>query len=405
MNRKQLPKLPYGQGTYSYIRGSDNICFRKPVKLGNGEQKRVAVVGSTIRECDELMAQKISELNKRMVTREKQPLSEAMMVWLQNTKKDSLKEQSYNRLESTIRNQIETNPISEYSYDVIKSDQLQSLINDLNKKKYSKSVIKKTYDALNDFYRYVHKKYKIDNPMDLVTMPVIEKIKAETKEIEFFEQDDIDAFVLEADATWNTGGLRYPYGHALAANIYLGLRIGELLVLTWEDIDFENGTIFINKTLIEKKNPEYDDSDPELMKEKKIPKMICAVQKTTKTRKTRYVPINSKAKELLRKQYAHAYFKESEDFVICSKNKKLKTIKNIADTLIRMETAADMNVITGSTHVLRHTCASLYFRNGVPIETICKILGNTREVCEATYVHFIDEQLKSAASKITAIEV
>jgi site-specific recombinase XerD len=56
-----------------------------------------------------------------------------------------------------------------------------------------------------------------------------------------------------------------------------------------------------------------------------------------------------------------------------------------------------------NTHILRHTCASLYFRAGVPIEMICAILGNTREVCEKTYIHFVEEQLKDAAAKMVPV--
>lgn len=38
----------------------------------------------------------------------------------------------------------------------------------------------------------------------------------------------------------------YPLFRLLA---YSGMRIGELLALTWDDIDLKNGTVSINKTL------------------------------------------------------------------------------------------------------------------------------------------------------------
>ena len=52
-------------------------------------------------------------------------------------------------------------------------------------------------------------------------------------------------------------------------------------------------------------------------------------------------------------------------------------------------------------HELRHTCASLLFRKGVPVEIIASILGNSREVCERIYVHFIEEQRKAAVAQIS----
>lgn len=405
MDRPKLPKLPYGHGVYGYVKDTDKIEFKKRVKMNDGTIKRVTVVGSSIRECDELLAQKVDNLNKNILSPTKQTLVDGMNIWLHKVKKDTLKEQSYNRLASTIRNQIATSDIAKYAYDVITTDLLQSLIDDLNYKKYSKSVIKKTFDALNDFYRYSHNKYGIKNPMALVKMPIMNNIKAETKKIEFFEKEDIDLFIAEADVKWNTGTIRYPQGYALAANIYMGMRIGELLALRWEDVDFDKNTVYICKTVIESKNPEYDEDDPERMNSLGISKMICTIQKSTKMSKNRYVPMNSRAKELMQKQYEIAQYKEPEDLVICSRNKQLKSIKNVSDTILRMQKNAGTTVQSGSTHILRHTCASLYFRKGVPIETICQILGNTREVCEKTYIHFIEEQLQEAASKITAIEV
>lgn len=405
MKRRELPKLPYGAGLYSYVRDTERIQFKKNVRMGDGSTKRISVVGDSIRECNELMEQKLLKLNKNTIVAHHQSLSEAMEVWLKTVKKPVLKEQSYNRIESTIRNQIKTSDISDYAYDVIKPELLQSMIDGLNEEGYSKSVIKKAFDALNDFYRYVSARYKIDNPMALVNMPIVDKIQAETREIEFFEQEDIDRFIAVPDTRWNTGGLRFPYGYALAANIFMGMRIGELLALNWKDVDFENNTVYVCKTMIEAKNPEYDENDPERMKQLGIHKTYCIIQKSTKMSKNRYVPMNSKARELMMKHFENAEYKDPDDLVICSRNKKLKTIKNVADTLIRMEEMGETDVRTGSTHVLRHTCASLYFRNGVPIETICQILGNTREVCEKTYIHFIEEQLKAAASRIEAIEV
>lgn len=72
----------------------------------------------------------------------------------------------------------------------------------------------------------------------------------------------------------------------------------------------------------------------------------------------------------------------------------------MSDIIKAMEQEADTEVQSCGTHILRHTCASLYFRAGVPIETICAILGNTREVCEKTYIHFIEEQLQNAAKQM-----
>lgn len=73
-------------------------------------------------------------------------------------------------------------------------------------------------------------------------------------------------------------------------------------------------------------------------------------------------------------------FTGDKDYVISTSNRKTTSIRNISDTIKAIEIAAETNVQASGTHILRHTCASLYFRAGVPIETIFQILGNSREV-------------------------
>ena len=397
----KLPKMPYGEGSMS-LRPDGRIMYRKRI----GEPKKEKTVyGDTPKECIQKMKEEEAKANKNIVDVSKITLFEEMNKWLVTVKKPVLKSQSYKRLESVIKNQIGKSDIAHIRYQTLTSDEIQAVINKLNEDNYSHSVIKKTYDCLNEFYRYISAKDKIDNPMLLVVMPTTNNIKAETKTVEFFEQDDIEKFINECGATYNTGTYKYRYGYALAANIYMGMRIGELLALQWKDIDFEKRTVYVCKTLIEENNPEYDQSNPELMKDKKIRKVRYVIQNSTKKSKNRYVPINTKAMELLKKHKSMSEFTDDEDFVICTRNRKTNTIKNISDTIKAIEIASETKVQSPGTHILRHTCASLYFRAGVPIETICQILGNTREVCEKTYVHFIEEQLKDAASKITIVEV
>lgn len=394
----KLPKMPYGEGSMS-LRPDGTIMYRKRI----GEPKREKTVyGSTPKECIQKMKDEEALLRIKIVDQDKISLVDAMFSWLDTVKKPTLKSQSYTRLRSTIQNQIKQSDIGYIRYKSITTDDIQELINQLNEENYSHSTIKKTYDALNAFYRYASVKEKIDNPMLLVVMPTTNNVKAEAKSIVFFEKEDIEKFISVCKAKYKTGSYKYKYGYALAANIYLGMRMGELLALQWQDINFNNNTIYISKTLIEEANPEYDKSNESLMQLNNISKVRFVIQESTKKSKNRYIPINSKAKDLLLKYKSIAQFTDPTDFVISTSNRKTNTIKNMSDTIKAMEVEAETSVQSSSTHLLRHTCASLYFRAGVPTETICQILGNTREVCEKTYIHFIEEQLQNAANQLVS---
>ena len=133
-------------------------------------------------------------------------------------------------------------------------------------------------------------------------------------------------------------------------------------------------------------------------------KVKFVVQSNTKTYKNRYVPINNSALALLEKHKNSCQFTDPDDFVISTSNRKTNTLKNLSDMIKGIEKAAGIDKGC-NTHILRHTCASLYFKKGIPVETISQILGNTREVCESTYVHFVEEQLKDAASKMEIVDI
>lgn len=380
----KLPKLPYGEGSMS-IRKDGIIMYRKNIKLDYTTVQK-CVYGKTVKEVIKKMKDEEEVLKyTNRSSQLKEILCDAMYYWAEYTKKPTLKKQSYDRLLGTIKNQIEKSEIGHYRYQSITSDELQTLIEDLNSKNYSKSTIKKTYDCLNEFYRFMSIKYKIDNPMLLVSMPIKDNINAEEKEIVWFENEDIIKFCQEANRKWNTSNPKYQGGNALAANIYMGLRGGELLALQWEDIDFDKNVVHVYKTLIE-------------ARENGKTKFV--VQKSTKRNNVRYVPLNSKAKELLLKHKQDSKFTNPSDYIISTRNKKTSTLKNINDTVKAICKNGELTVQNASSHSLRHTCASLYFRKNIQIEIIAKILGHSVEVCRKTYIHFAEEQMKNAASQI-----
>lgn len=399
----ELPKLPYGQGSFNYYDNgtSIKIQYKRNVELPDGTKEYKSVTGDTVKECMKAMDNLRNNVVKKSKKDKNALLCDALNEWADTVKKGEHKPQSYTRLKSTIKNQIENSDIGHNRYASITTVELQELITYLNDvKNYSHSVIKKTFDCLNAFYRYKSVVDKFDNPMLLVVMPTRDNIIKEDKEIEFFEQSDIQKFVDECGVRNKyTTNQKYKYGYAIAANIYLGLRGGELLALQWKDIDFDRNTVYVCKTLIERENEAYDKDNPERMEELGIKKIEFVVQNSTKKNKNRYVPINSKAKELLLLHKSVAEFTDSDDYVISTRNRKTTTLKNLSDSIQAIERNAETTVQSANTHVLRHTCASLYFRRCVPIENICQILGNTREVCEKTYIHFIEEQLQKAAEK------
>ena len=389
------PSLTQGDGSIKWVEKRQKWEYRKRITLPDGTKKDIYVYGKNPSECKSLMPikekEKLEEFSQSKEPTTKIVLCEAMYKWLETVKKPTLKSQSYDRLEKTIKNQIELSDIGYLRYQTVTTDDIQNLISKLNDNHMSYSVIKKTYDALNAFYRYASAKDKFDNPMLLVVMPTQANTNHEARDVVWFEEEDIELFIEECHATWNTGNPRYQGSLVYGANIYEGLRIGELLALQWQDIDFEENLISVTKTLIEKKNPNYDPTDPTSKK------VIFEIQNSNKTSKNRKVVILDEARKLLLEHKMKSNFTEPTDYVICTKNRKTTTPKNADDTIKSIQKNSGTVVQGASTHTLRHTCASLMFKAGVPIEMIAEHLGNSVEVCRKTYVHFAEEQMKNVA--------
>ena len=117
----KLPKLPYGEGSMS-LRSDGNIMYRK--RIGN-PKKEITVYGKTPKECMQKMREEEKNIKNIETSLEKETLYEAMIKWLQNVKKTTLKPQSYKRLESVIKNQIEKSDIGNERYGLITSEEIQ----------------------------------------------------------------------------------------------------------------------------------------------------------------------------------------------------------------------------------------------------------------------------------------
>lgn len=392
-----IPKLPYGEGSIS-LRADGSYVYKK-----NIDKKPVFVYGKSVQEVMRKMKAKEKELSEKQIEDIKETLSDAMHEWLKKHKANKLKSSSYDRLECTIKNQIDTSDIAHIRWQLITSDNIDEFINELINKEYSWSTIKKVYDALNDFYGHMADRKKIaDNPMILVEMPTKENVKKKVKAIEFFTEEDIVKFINEASKLMkHRNRPKYALGFGFIFMIFTGIRAGEAIALRWGDIDFENKTVMINKSIERVINREYDESNPELMKKKGITKYIDK-EDTTKTKATRLLALNKHAYEAITQMYKYAKFKEPTGFVFATETGVCNNISNMTRSLNAIQEKAEMSVQNSGLHVLRHTNASLLFKKNLPIEIIASLLGHSVEVCRETYLHFVQEQKAEAIQKLDA---
>ena len=159
------------------------------------------------------------------------------------------------------------------------------------------------------------------------------------------------------------------------------MRVGEATALTWNDIDFENKTININKTF--SKNV-LDDS--------------------TKNDKDRVITIGDELVQVL-KQHESKQLENKLDLVSNYANKGIVFANGIGkhehhgnlrsrhfDKIIKKSILSNEITI----HDLRHTFASINLMEGVPVLVVSNHLGHSSaSITLDIYSHFISEVAES----------
>lgn len=213
------------------------------------------------------------------------------------------------------------------------------------------------------------------NPMDR-----IESVKKEVFIPEFYTDDEL----IELIEVIKTQKLELP----LTLGIIYGLRREEILGLTWNAIDFKNKSITIRKTVGRGK---YDGVTQFLIKD--IPKnkssyrtlpMFDFIADLLKKYKEKY--------KLNEKIFGNTYITDYKDFICLMDNGELVKPDYVDRTFSRILKENRFRHIR--LHDLRHSCATLLLRNGVPLPEIQKWLGHSNIVTTQRYSH-LDQNDKS----------
>lgn len=189
----------------------------------------------------------------------------------------------------------------------------------------------------------------------------------------------------------------YPF-FVLALNT--GMRMGEILGLTWDCVDFENGMIYVEKTLC------YLPNNGNAIYEFHPPKSKAG---------KRNIPMSKLVKNVLLEQQEwhdnvtarYAPQKGFENLVFTSKTNHPLHESNIRTAIgylvnrINME-SPEREFQRFTPHCLRHTFATNCIAKGMRPKTLQRLLGhNSLQMTMDLYCHVLDETLKEEMSIIT----
>lgn len=218
------------------------------------------------------------------------------------------------------------------------------------------SILKSAFNAAED----IDLIYK--NPCAKIRrMPTNErKIDAFTKA----EQRKIENYVLGGD------NLKL-YG--VVIGLYTGLRVGELLALRWNDVDFHRNLLRVNKTI-----SQGGDLSP------------------TKTKAgIREIPISKILLPLLKEMQKKA----KSEFVI-ETNGHYTDLRGYQGLFTRL--LKKLNVRELGFHSLRHTFATRAIESGVDIKTLSTLMGHANAMITINrYAHSMMDTKRKAINKLS----
>ena len=203
---------------------------------------------------------------------------------------------------------------------------------------------------LNGMFEYaVRKKYLAENPMNKVQILVkFKQVVRKTGKTETFNSDELKELNLYLDRmyteTHDTAFL------AVRLNFMLGLRVGELVALKWEDCCTRDHLHIVREEVRNQLTNQYE------------------VVEHTKTNRDRFVVLVPKAIDILQK------IERTGDYVFMRDGNRI-TARQIAYVLEKY--AERQGVATKSTHKMRKTFASTLNANGVPLDCIRELLGHS----------------------------
>ncbi len=185
--------------------------------------------------------------------------------------------------------------------------------------------------------------------------PKIKMLKVAPQKFDFLEEDEVKSLLAQTK-----GWLK----EMTLIGLQAGLRFGEIIALSWDDLDFSARKIVVRNAIAN------------------------GIFGTPKNNKVREIPMSRNISELLIKRY------QSKGLLFVPYHGEYYTYNLCAKELKRACRRANLRAI--SWHVLRHTFASHLAQKGVAMKVVQELLGHSSIITTMRYSHINSASLEAA---------
>ena len=235
-----------------------------------------------------------------------------------------------------------------------------------NGKHFSKSFLRTIQSQFNSIINYANSKgYLNQNPLaDIKNMGI------KDKRVEFWSTSEYERFAYYA--------MKYPnYYYAFEVLYWCGLREGEMLALTLQDIDLEQAVIYVNKTYqrFHRQDIISTPKTPSSVRKVSMPAFLC---------------------DELREYIDMLYFPAPDQRIFTITKSKL------TNRFHKLSEEAGLRRIT--VHGLRHSHVSLLISKKYDIFEVSKRIGHKSiKTTQDIYGHLFDEVQKTIANDLDSL--
>ena len=342
--------LPYGDGSIYFVEKRNRYAGQIQLLI-DGERVRKTVYGKTERE----VRNKLKELQIQALAGnlhiDKKPKIPTIFQYAEKMMDEQLalneiRQSSYDRKMETLK------MLSDISYkqlDEVSEDDLIAFFK--TQLDYSQSCINKMYQLLGAvFIKAVNRKIIEDNPLREIKRPKSNKKTIPVRALTVEEQKKL-LNVLKNEYV--------RYSDIMLLSMFTGMRIGECCALMVEDIDFEEKTITVSKTVARGK---YGRN---------------VLNETKTSAGMRKLHLSDDIFEFLKSCIGN----KDKGLLFLSSNQNLVTTNQVNYSYAAALKAYGIidNTVYGRVdlHSLRHTYATRCIESGMPAKVLQKLLGHT----------------------------
>ncbi len=302
--------------------------------------------------------------------------SQWLQNWLANYIYPTSKHRTYTRYKAIVEQHL-VPKLGDYELDDLSAYALQCYVTELLQNGNLKTGKGLAPSSVNSIITVIQNSLKTAYNLGYVATYVGDKIKRPKegeKELTCFsiaEQRKIEEYIAASKKDKFVG---------ITLCLHTGIRIGELLALTWEDVDLKEGLLYISKTC-------YDGVDAD--------GRYCRIEDSPKTHSSkRIIPLSRKTVALLREQK-----KKSRSKHIVSNGERAISVRSYQksfEILLR-----NLNIQHKGFHALRHTFATRAIESGMDVKSLSEILGHRSATTTLNrYVHSLMEHKKEMMNRM-----